>query len=181
MIIAALVVGFILVRNARNKKIISEITPLYNKVHELYQYGGDITYVKTEEGRSYIEREGVKYYQIANFDDSISKYFTSNNLKDVLNSLNIIYESGHHYIKDFGMAVGNYFDTSFKVIKANNKKRVLKASSRFCLIEHQVTYGDLCRGDNEYTIDKDFILVKENGEWKIDSYTSVFQMGDEIK
>ena len=181
LIIILVIVGFVTIRNIRNKKIIEEITPLYNKVHELYQFGGDIEYVKTGEGRNYIEKDGIKYYQIANFDDSVAKYFTSNSLKDVMEFMNIINENGNYYIKDMGRGIGNYFGVTFKVEKASSKKRVLKASSKFCKIEYQVAYGDLCRGDNEYTIDKEFKLVRENKVWKIDSFVSVFQMGDEIK
>ena len=29
-----------------------------------------------------------------------------------------------------------------------------------------------------YTIDKPFILVKENGKWKVDEYTSIFEFDD---
>ena len=176
------IVGFILIRNAKNKKIIEEVTPLYNKAHELYQFGGDIIYTKVVDGgRKYIEKDGTKYYQIANFDESVAKYFTSNALKDTMEFMNIINEDGNYYIKDTGRGIGNYFGVTFKVEKASGKKRVLKASSKFCKIEHQVTYGDLCSGDNEYTIDKEFKLVKENKVWKIDSFVSIFQMGDEIK
>ena len=176
------VVLFLVIRNARNKKIEREMTSLYNKAHELYQYGGDITYSKNEDGtRVYKEVDGTKYYQIANFNDSVAKYFSDNNLKNVIEYMNIIEENGNYYIKDFGRGIGNYFDTTLKVKKVKGKKRILTASSRFCKIEHQVTYGDLCRGDNEYTIEKEFVLVKVNGNWKIDSYTSIFQMGDEIK
>ena len=176
------IVGFIIIRNAKNKKIIEEVTPLYNKAHELYQFGGDIIYTKdVDGGRKYIEKDGSKYYQIANFDESVAKYFTSNALKDVMEFMNIINEDGNYYIKDTGRGIGNYFGVTFKVETAAGKKRVLKASSKFCKIEHQVTYGDLCSGDNEYTIDKEFKLVKENKVWKIDSFVSIFQMGDEIK
>ncbi len=182
LIFILLIVCFIILKNIRNKKIIEEVTPLYNKVHELYQFGGDIAYVKNEDGgRNYIEKDGIKYYQISNFDDSIAKYFTSSNLKNVVEFMNIINENGNYYIKDRGMGIGNYFGVTFKVKKSSSNKRTLIAASKFCKIEYQVTYGDLCSGDNEYTIEKEFKLVKENKIWKIDSFTSVFQMGDEIK
>lgn len=53
--------------------------------------------------------------------------------------------------------------------------------SKFCEIDHQVTYGDLCEGDHKYVIKKEFTIVKENDEWKVDKYTSVFEMNDKIK
>lgn len=160
-----------------NQKIVAEIEPIYKEIHNLYQYGEGIRYNAFEGERIHLELEDGIYYEMTNYNDAIEKYFSNNFINHVNEYLNIKYIDGKYYIKDLGRVTGNYLKTTFKVKKANKKKRILVASSKFC----EAKYGNMCDDENTYTIDKELVLINDNGTWKIDSYISVFEMSDEIR
>lgn len=181
LILIIIMIGFI-IRNSLYKKYAEEAQKTYDKVHELYYFGGNISYGQDElNERIFIEKEENKYYLISNFDESVKKYFSEKKLSDVLEFLDIVKKDNNYYAKDFGRGISYYYGTTLKTKKANSKKRVFIAESKFCKINHQVSYGDGCEGNNEYIISKEFVIVKINDVWVVDKYTSIFEMDKEIK
>ena len=177
-----LLIILIIVRIYIYNKCAKEAQLIYNQVHELYYFGGNIEFNSDENNeRIFIENNEKKYYQISNYDNSVKKYFTKSKLKDVNKDLNIINKENIYYMTDIGRGISNYYETTIKSKKIRTNKRIFIASSKFCKIDHQVSYGDGCEAKNEYTIKKEFVLVKVDKEWKVDTYTSIFEFGDEIK
>ena len=170
------IISIIIIHNKKVKQYTLEATDLYNKVHELYFFGGNVEYEIEDNQRIFIELDDSRYYKISNYSNSISDLFTENKLSDVQKYLNIEEYNNAYYMKDIGRGISNYYETTLKPKHLSINKRVFMAKSKFCKIDSQVTYGDGCRGKNEYYINKKFILKKENKVWKIDEYTSIFEM-----
>ena len=173
------IISMIVIYNKIIRKYTLHATNLYNKVHELYFFGGDIEYEIEDNERVFIELDDSRYYKISNYSNSVSDLFTENKLSDVQKYLNIEKNNNEYYMKDIGRGISNYYETTLKLKYFLINKRVFIAKSKFCKIDSQVTYGDGCRGKNEYYINKRFILKKENKVWKIDEYTSIFEMEEE--
>lgn len=177
-----IVITLLIIRSYIYKKCAKEAQIIYDQVHELYYFGGNIEFKNNENNeRIFIENKNNKYYQISNYDSSVKKYFTESKLKDVNKDLNIIKKDNSYYMKDIGRGISNYYETTIVSKKIRSNIRKFIAKSKFCKIDHQVSYGDGCEGKNEYYIKKEFILKKINNEWKIDNYTSIFEFDKEIK
>ena len=170
-----------LIKKENNKKI--ELgNSIYEEIHNLYLYGNGIEYVYDDDkNRIYIEDDG-KYYEIKD-----KKVFTDLISSESLDRLTKIFEikekDNKYYISDFGRGITNaYYGTKLEIKKISKNKIEYKAISTLCKIDSIVSYGEGCTSDGYYEVEKPFILVKENGIWKVSEYTSVFQFSDrEIK
>ena len=170
-----------LIKKENNKKI--ELgNSIYEEIHNLYLYGNGIEYVYDDDkNRIYIEDDG-KYYEIKD-----KKVFTDLISSESLDRLTKIFEikekDNKYYISDFGRGITNaYYGTKLEIKKISKNKIEYKAISTLCKIGSIVSYGEGCTSDGYYEVEKPFILVKENGLWKVSEYTSVFHFSDrEIK
>jgi hypothetical protein len=149
------------------KKAIELGNSLYEEVHNLYYYGGDLSYEKNEDGK----------YVISNYEtveNLISKTF----LTQTNTFLNIEKKDNTYYINPTGRGLSNYYGTELKIKKVSKKKIEYIAMTKLCYIDKIVSYGDGCATDGYYTVDKPFTIIKEDGKWKIESFTSIFEFDD---
>lgn len=182
LVFVVAIIAILIIRSYIYKKCAKEAQVIYNQVHELYYFGGNIEFNSNENNeRIFIEENNKKYYQISNYEESVKKYFTQSKLQDVNKDLNIINKDNNYYMKDIGRGISNYYETTIISKKIRSNERIFIAKSKFCKIDYQVSYGDHCEGKNEYYIEKKFVLKKFNKEWKVDEYTSIFEFDKEIK
>lgn len=170
------------IKNTEARQI-KKAEELYEKAHNLYFYGKDIEYAKENGKYVTIERSVNsrvdKYYKLSNYNEVFVKLFSSNKLKSVDIYLGIIEQNNGKYIREIGRGLSGYFGTTFEVKKASKTKITYIAKSKFCEISHRI--NDVCESEEYYyTIDKEFTIIKENGKWKIDEYTSVFEFEDSL-
>ena len=154
----------------------------YEEIHNLYYYGETIEYeVDEEKRRIYIEEGNKKYYKITNYDEILNK--ASNSYKGKLvKVLDIKEKEGNYYVVGIGRGLSGYYGTRLEIKKYSKNKIEYKAYSKFCYKESRVNYGEGCKEEGYYEIEKPFILVKEEGTWKVEEYTSVFEFNEsEIK
>lgn len=163
--------------NYLNKKRIFVGEKIYNQVHNLYFYGDGFEYdIQVEDGIIVVDETNTEYYKLKSLN-YIQNNFTQNEMDDIKKQFDLININDSYYIKNFGRGISGYFGTTLTVDKVSNKKIEFVAHSKFCEIDARVY--DTCKGEEYmYTIDKPFTLVKENGIWKVDEYTSVFEFKD---
>ena len=153
-----------------NNKKIELGSSLYEKIHNLYYYGGDLDYKK--ENDKYV----ITNYSI--IEDIVSKSF----IPKVNKFLNIEEDNNKYYINPIGKGISNYYGTILKIKKIRKNKIEYKAISKLCEKNKIVTYGEGCTSDGYYEIEKPFTIVKEDNKWKVLEYTSIFQFSErEIK
>ena len=154
-----------IIKKEQNKKI--ELgSSIYEKIHNLYYYGGDLEYKK----------ENDKYV-ITNY--SVIEDIVSNSFISKANEfLNIEEDNNKYYINPIGKGISNYYATTLKIKTMRKNKIEYKAISKLCKKESIVSYGDRCTTDGYYEIEKPFIMVKEDNKWKVIEYTSIFQFSD---
>lgn len=185
LVLVIVLIGIVVIRNIVKKEINKKIelgNSIYEKVHNLYFYGGEIEYKVDEENkRKYIEVDDKKYYEISN-KQVIENLVTEEMLLKTSDFLGIKVIEDNYYIKDYGRGLSGYYGTELKIKKINKNKIEYKALSKFCEIDFRVNYGDGCSDEKYYYIERPFIIVKEDGIWKVESYTSIFEFKDsEIK
>jgi len=184
LVLLIVLIGIVVIRNIVEKEINKKIelgNSIYEKVHNLYFYGGEIEYKIEENKRKSIEVDDKKYYEISN-KKVIENLVTKNMLLKTSDFLGIKVIEDNYYMKDYGRGLSGYYGTELKIKKINKKRIEYKALSKFCEIDSRVSYGDGCNDEKYYYIERPFIIVKENGIWKVDEYTSVFEFKDsEIK
>ena len=153
------------IEKEKNKKI--ELgSSIYEKIHNLYYYGGDLDYKK----------ENDKYV-ITNY--SIIENIVSNSFISKVNKfLNIEEDNNKYYINPIGKGISNYYGTILKIKKISKNKIEYKAMTKMCKKESIVSYGDRCTSDGYYEIEKPFIIIKEDNKWKVLEYTSIFQFSE---
>ena len=154
----------------------------YEEIHNLYYYGETIEYeVDEEKRRIYIEEGNKKYYKITNYEEILNK--ASNSYKGKLvKALDIKEKEENYYVVGIGRGLSGYYGTRLEIKKYSKNKIEYKAYSKFCYKESRVNYGERCKEEGYYEIEKPFILVKEEGTWKVEEYTSVFEFNEsEIK
>ena len=153
-----------------NNKKIELGSSLYEEIHNLYYYGGDLDYKK--ENDKYV----ITNYSI--IEDIVSKSF----IPKVNKFLNIEEDNNKYYINPIGKGISNYYGTILKIKKIRKNKIEYKAISKLCEKNKIVTYGEGCTSDGYYEIEKPFTIVKEDNKWKVLEYTSIFQFSErEIK
>ena len=81
-------------------------------------------------------------------------------------------------MKDYGRGLSGYYGTGLKIKKMSKNRIEYKALSKFCEIDSRVNYGDGCSNEKYYYVEKPFVLIKEDGIWKVEEYTSVFEFKD---
>ena len=151
------------------KYIASKITlgtDLYERIHNLYFYGDQLEYEQVEEKYKLLNYEKIP--------ELISKKF----LPQVNQYLEITKQKYEYYINLVGKGISNYYGTELKIKKIRRNKVIYTATTKMCKVESVVTYGERCSMGGYYYIEKPFIIVKENGSWKVDEYTSVFEFSD---
>ena len=153
-----------------NNKKIEQGSSIYEEIHNLYYYGGDLDYKK--ENDKYV----ITNYSV--IENIVSKSF----IPKVNEFLSIEEKDNKYYINPIGRGISNYYGTILKIKKISKNKIEYKAISKLCKKDKIVTYGDRCTSDGYYEIEKPFTIVKEDNKWKVLEYTSVFQFSDrEIK
>ena len=181
LVLSIVLVMIIVICNLIEKERIKKIelgNSIYEEIHNLYLYGNGIEYVYDDDkNRIYIEDDG-KYYEIKD-----KKVFTDLISSESLDRLTKIFEikekDNKYYISDFGRGITNaYYGTKLEIKKISKNKIEYKAISTLCKKDSIVAYGEGCTSDGYYEIEKTFILVKENGIWKVSEYTSVFQFSE---
>lgn len=176
-----LIVGLLLnnyINKLKNEKI-KMGNPFYEKMHNLYYYGGQIDFEQDDNfNRLYIEKDGKKYYKVKNYDEAIKSFITDKELTETNSFLNIIKDEENYYMKDIGRGLSGYYGTELTVKKMGKNTIKYVAKSKFCKLESRVTYGEGCKNDDYYYIEKPFSLVKEDGTWKVSEYTSIFEAND---
>lgn len=176
---------FIYIKNTQKRQI-KKASELYEKAYQLYFSGEGLVYSKDKDNQEiHIERSNGNlvnwYYKIDNYDDYVNKLFSSKGKSLADNFLEVYKQNDDIYIKEIGRGISGYFGTTFTVSYYSKNKIKFKAHSKFCEVSHQI--NGLCEDEKYYyTINKPFVLVKENGKWKIDEFTSIFEFSnDEIK
>ena len=184
LVLLVVLIGIVTIKNKiekeKNKKI--ELgNSIYEKVHNLYFYGGDIVYETDDKNtRKYIEVDNKKYYEIKNYKETFENLITDKQLLKTSNFLGIKVIKDKYYMKDYGRGLSGYYGTELKIKKINKNKIEYKASSKFCEIEYRISYGSGCSNEKYYYIEKPFVLVKEDDIWKVEEYTSIFEFEDSL-
>ena len=161
-----------------NNKKIELATSIYEEIHNLYYYGGNIEYANDLNNNRLVTKiNDENYYEISNFD-VIKNLISKNMLSKTFEALKIISNNNKYYIKDIGRGTSNYYGTILKIKKIRKNKIEYKAMTKMCRKESIVSYGDRCTTDGYYEIEKPFIIVKEDNKWKVIEYTSIFQFSD---
>lgn len=177
LMIIILLSCFFIIFGKIKEKMNNNAKKIYDEITDLYHYGGNIEYETDENGqRIYIEENNKKLYEISNYENSISKYFTSSKLSNVIEELNIIKKEEKYYIVDIARGLSNYLGTEIEFVRFGINKRIFNAYSKFCKMENVVSYGTGCSQEGEYVRKKRFVLEKENNEWKVDVFTSIFEI-----
>lgn len=159
-----------------NKKRIFLAEKKYNQAHELYFYGKGLDYSSDENSILISKQKGKDYFKL-NTVIYLQNNFTDKEQNDIYNFFDILEVNGSFYIKDFGRGLSGYYGTEFDIKKVSKNKISFIAKSKFCRVEDRKD-NDCKSEEYYYTIDKPFVLVKENGSWKIEEYTSVFEFSD---
>ena len=149
-----------------NNKKIELGSSIYENIHNLYYYGGNLDYKK--ENNKYV----ITNYSV--IEDIVSNSFISK----VNEFLSIEEKDNKYYINPIGKGISNYYGTILKIKNIRKNKIEYKAITKMCMKESIVSYGDRCTTDGYYEIEKPFIIVKEDNKWKVIEYTSIFQFSD---
>lgn len=183
MILAFSTIIFIINKND-NKHKIEMAKDMYSKIDSLYSFNNGLEYVTNDDKKiNTIQRGDKIYYQIEDYKTVTNEIMTEKMTQKFTNIVNIVEDDGKYYIENMGRGSNGFIGLIFKIKAKSSKKISLIVKTKFCEIEHRVEHGDGCESEEYlYTIDKPFILVKENGKWKVDEYTSIFEFDDsEIK
>ena len=185
LLVLLIVLVTILITNKiekENNKKIEQGSSIYEEIHNLYYYGGNIEYVNDFNNNRLVTKiNDENYYEISNFD-VIKNLISKNMLSKTFEALKIISNNNKYYIKDIGKGISNYYGTKLKIKKISKNKMEYKAISKLCEKDKIVTYGEGCTSDGYYEIEKPFTIVKEDNKWKVLEYTSIFQFSEkEIK
>lgn len=179
LVLLIVLVGLVIIlkeiKKENNKKI--ELgNSIYEEIHDLYFSGSKLEYVYDEtRNRVYKEFDDTKYYEISNYE--IFDLIASESKDRLMKIFDIKKEEGKYYIADFGRGISNYYGTKLKISKKSKEKIEFKAISEFCLNSEIISLEE-CDKEDYYTIDKPFIIIKEDNKWKVLEYTSVFQFSD---
>ena len=178
IVLVMVIITLNIIKKEKNKKI--ELgNSIYEKIHNLYLYGGNIEYLVDENySRITTNIDDKKYYEIINYNESIRKIVSNLFEKEVINFLGIKNVDNKYYISNIGKGISNYYGTKLEIKKISKNKIEYKAISTLCKKNSIVTYGEGCASDGYYEIEKPFVLVKENGLWKVSEYTSIFQFSE---
>lgn len=169
------------IKEELNKKI--ELgNSIYEKVHNLYFYGDNVEFVQDKNHiRSYIEIDNQKYYEIKNYE-VVEKIIGKEQILRTNKYLNIKKINNKYYMKDVGRGLLDYYGMTLEIKKISKNRIEYEAKTKLCKIENIVLYGEGCTSNGYYYIEKPFVLVKEEGTWKVEEYTSIFEFKDsEIK
>ena len=181
LVLVIVLIGIVVIKNVieeENHKKMELGNSIYEKIHNLYFYGGEIEYETDKNNkRKYIEIDHIKYYEIKN-PEEITNLITKNQFLKTSEFLNMKEIENKYYIKDYGRGLSGYYGTELKINKYSKNKIEYTAISKLCEIEYRVSYGEGCSNQKYYYIEKPFIIVKENGVWKVDEYTSIFELSD---
>ena len=181
LVLVIVLIEIVVIKNVIEKEINKKIesgNSIYEKVHNLYFYGENIEYETNENKiRNYIEIDNTKYYEIKN-PEEITDLITEEMIVKTSNFLGIKKIEEKYYMKDYGRGLSGYYRTKLKIKRMSKNKIEYKAYSKFCYKESRVNYGEGCSENNYYYIEKPFVLVKEEGTWKIEEYTSVFEFNE---
>ena len=181
LVLVIVLIGIVVIKKIVEKEINKKIelgNSIYEKVHNLYFYGGNIEYETNEnKTRNYIEIDNTKYYEIKNSEE-ITNLITEKMIVKTSNFLGIKVIGNKYYMKDYGRGLSGYYGTKLKIKRIARNKIEYKAISTLCQIDSLVNYGEGCSENNYYEIEKPFILIKEEGTWKVEEYTSIFEFND---
>ena len=181
LVLVIVLIGGLIIKKIVEKEINKKIelgNSIYEKVHNLYFYGGNIEYETNEnKTRNYIEIDNTKYYEIKNSEE-ITNLITEKMIVKTSNFLGIKVIGNKYYMKDYGRGLSGYYGTKLKIKRISKNKIEYKSYSKFCYKESRVNYGEGCSENNYYEIEKPFILIKEEGTWKVEEYTSIFEFND---
>ena len=163
--------------NYMNQKRIFIGEKLYKQAHDLYFYGEGFEYDLQDKNEVIIlNKNNTEYYKLKSLE-YIYNNFTENEINDIKKQFDLTELNNQYYIKNFGRGISSYYGTSLTIKKVYDKKIEFVAQSRFCMIDYQIY--DSCKSEEYYyTIDRPFTLIKEDGIWKIEEYTSVFEFED---
>ena len=182
IVLVIVLLGIVVIRNKIDKAKKEKIelgNSIYEKAHNLYFYGGDIVYETDDNNtRKYIEVDKKKYYEIKNYKEVFNNLLAQKQLPKTSNFLGIKVIEDKYYMKDYGRGLSGYYGTGLKIKKMSKNRIEYKALSKFCEIDSRVNYGDGCSNEKYYYVEKPFVLIKEDGIWKVEEYTSVFEFKD---
>ena len=180
---------FVIFKN-RNSKNYDIAYSLENEILSMYVNHTGIEYKKDNNQYVIIEKEYVtslgtkinyQYYEINNINEIKSK-FTDKMFEHVKKVLDIEKIGEKYYIVQNSKNNINYTKIDLKQRYILLNKAVYTMSVTMCERKYTLPNGNCSSEEYLYTIDKPFILVKENGKWKVDEYTSIFEFDDsEIK
>ena len=184
LVLVIVLIGIVVIRDIVKKETNKKIelgNSIYEKVHNLYFYGGDIVYeIDDKNTRKYIEIDSKKYYEIKNYKEVFNHLLAQKQLPKTSAFLGIKIIKDKYYMKDYGRGLSGYYGTELKIKKMSKNKIEYKALSKFCEIDSRVNYGEGCSNEKYYYIEKPFVLIKEDGIWKIEEYTSVFEFEESL-
>ena len=149
----------------------------YNLIHEFYNNGSGIEYVYNDKDEIvFIEDSstGYKYYKV-NSNSPILDIIHDNLMNDIETLFDLKKVDGDNYIRIVGKGISGYYGTKLEIKKISKNKIEYKAISTLCYINSRTSYGEGCTSDGYYKVEKPFILIKEDGLWKVSEYTSIFQ------
>ena len=152
-----------------DKKQLNHDQKLYDEIHNLYNYGGNLDFELTK------EIDG--YTKIKNYEE-VENIVSKNLIEKTNTFLKIKKIENDYYMKRIGRGVSNYYGTTLVRKNKSYKKINYTAISKFCPYEHITAYG--CEVGYEYQIEMPFTVVKEQGKWKIDEYTSIFEFDESV-
>ena len=136
---------------------------MYKKITEYYWMGGDISQT--------INVENENPYELMTWYDELKDFLTNNYFKKFTERRTIINRNGKYYINQvsWGEPPAYLGYDSFEVKSITNKKIEFIVKEKYI-----VNADDLDKDVSEVTEfeyeNNPFILVKENGKWKVDEW-----------
>ena len=147
--------------NQRAKVEVVSSNEALGLIEEYYDIAESLYFLSSSEFK--INRSSSPFL-ISNYEEVIHKYISSSYLEEFQPAL-VYEENGKYYMEISGFAEG-YNDLQFSDIE-------IDADRISCVVTFDLYVGDELIEDD---IESDFAIVKEDGEWKIDSYTSDYML-----
>ena len=147
--------------NQRAKVEVVSSNEALGLIEEYYDIAESLYFLSSSEFK--INRSSSPFL-ISNYEEVIHKYISSSYLEEFQPAL-VYEENGKYYMEISGFAEG-YNDLQFSDIE-------IDADRISCVVTFDLYVADELIEDD---IESDFAIVKEDGEWKIDSYTSDYML-----
>lgn len=135
----------------------------YERIHDYYFMDGS-------SDDSIIDNEN-EYYRIENYDE-ITTNLTTSALQTLTNDRGIITKNGKYYILDLARGTNIYYlgNDGFEVKSITNDRLEFIVKEKYLTNSDDVGKEASEITDFEYQ-NNPFVLVKEDGKWKVDEFT----------